>query len=66
MSASDRNASGHASLRRTVLIVALLKLACFKIEFAVALGIGSVSLFAEVCSVAGFIKGKSAIHLARV
>jgi Co/Zn/Cd efflux system component len=34
-------------LRRTVLIVALLNLAYFGIEFAVALAIGSVSLFAD-------------------
>ncbi|CAM5627793.1 hypothetical protein [Rhodanobacter lindaniclasticus] len=39
--------SGRASLRRTVLIVASLNLAYFGIEFAVALGIGSVSLFAD-------------------
>lgn len=47
MSVSDTDASSHASLRRTVLIVASLNLACFGIEFAVALGIGSVSLFAD-------------------
>lgn len=34
-------------LRRTVLIVALLNLAYFGVEFAVALAIGSVSLFAD-------------------
>jgi len=34
-------------LRRTVLIVAILNLAYFGIEFAVALKIGSVSLFAD-------------------
>ena len=34
-------------LRRAVLIVALLNLAYFGIEFAVALAIGSVSLFAD-------------------
>lgn len=34
-------------LRRTVLIVALLNLGYFGIEFAVALAIGSVSLFAD-------------------
>ena len=34
-------------LRRAVLIVALLNLSYFGIEFAVALGIGSVSLFAD-------------------
>jgi Co/Zn/Cd efflux system component len=37
----------NASLRRVVLIVALLNLAYFGIEFAVALTIGSVSLFAD-------------------
>ncbi|QYO78946.1 cation transporter [Devosia salina] len=36
-----------ADLRRTVLIVALLNLAYFGVEFAVALSIGSVSLFAD-------------------
>lgn len=35
------------NLRRAVLIVALLNLAYFGIEFAVALSIGSVSLFAD-------------------
>lgn len=35
------------ALRRTVLIVALLNLAYFGIEFTVALAIGSVSLFAD-------------------
>ena len=35
------------SLRRTVAVVALLNLAYFGIEFAVALSIGSVSLFAD-------------------
>ena len=35
------------SLRRTVLLVALLNLAYFGIEFGVALAIGSVSLFAD-------------------
>lgn len=34
-------------LRRVVLIVALLNLAYFGVEFAVAIGIGSVSLFAD-------------------
>lgn len=38
---------GHSRLRRAVLIVALLNLAYFGIEFAVALHIGSVSLFAD-------------------
>jgi Co/Zn/Cd efflux system component len=36
-----------ALLRRTVLIVALLNLSYFGVEFAVALRIGSVSLFAD-------------------
>lgn len=35
------------ALRRTVMIVALLNLAYFGVEFAVALAIGSVSLFAD-------------------
>jgi Co/Zn/Cd efflux system component len=35
------------SLRRTVVLVALLNLAYFGVEFAVALAIGSVSLFAD-------------------
>lgn len=37
----------NAALRRTVLIVAALNLAYFGIEFAMALAIGSVSLFAD-------------------
>lgn len=37
----------NAALRRTVLIVALLNLAYFGVEFAVALSIGSVSLYAD-------------------
>lgn len=37
----------NADLRRTVLIVALLNLAYFGVEFIVALTIGSVSLFAD-------------------
>jgi Co/Zn/Cd efflux system component len=37
----------HIALRRTVLIVALLNLAYFGVEFAVAVAIGSVSLFAD-------------------
>ena len=37
----------HSALRRVVLIVALLNLAYFGVEFAVALSIGSVSLFAD-------------------
>ena len=36
-----------AGLRRVVARVALLNLACFGIEFSVALAIGSVSLFAD-------------------
>jgi Co/Zn/Cd efflux system component len=36
-----------SDLRRTVIIVALLNLAYFAIEFGVALAIGSVSLFAD-------------------
>ena len=39
--------SGVLSLRRVVLIVALLNLAYFGVEFTVALSIGSVSLFAD-------------------
>ena len=40
--------AGHAaSLRRVVLVVAALNLGYFGIEFAVALAIGSVSLFAD-------------------
>lgn len=35
------------ALRRTVMLVALLNLAYFGVEFAVALSIGSVSLFAD-------------------
>jgi Co/Zn/Cd efflux system component len=37
----------NASLRRVVAIVAMLNLAYFGVEFAVALAIGSVSLFAD-------------------
>jgi len=37
----------NASLRRIVIVVALLNLAYFGVEFAVALAIGSVSLFAD-------------------
>ncbi len=37
----------EAGLRRVVIIVALLNLAYFGVEFAVALAIGSVSLFAD-------------------
>ncbi len=39
--------SDHGGLRRTVLVVALANLAYFGVEFAVALAIGSVSLFAD-------------------
>jgi Co/Zn/Cd efflux system component len=39
--------AGVTPFRRTVLIVALLNLAYFGVEFAVALSIGSVSLFAD-------------------
>jgi Co/Zn/Cd efflux system component len=37
----------NANLRRVVIIVALMNLAYFGVEFAVALAIGSVSLFAD-------------------
>jgi len=37
----------NAVLRRTVMLVALLNLSYFGVEFAVALSIGSVSLFAD-------------------
>ncbi|MFA6230762.1 MAG: cation transporter [Rhodanobacter sp.] len=47
MSKRFDDSSDHAILRRTVLIVALLNLGYFGIEFAVALRIGSVSLFAD-------------------
>jgi Co/Zn/Cd efflux system component len=42
----------YAALREAVRLVALLNLAYFGIEFAVASAIGSVSLFADsiVCS----------------
>jgi Co/Zn/Cd efflux system component len=40
-------ATTHDGLRRAVLIVALLNLGYFGIEFSVALAIGSVSLFAD-------------------
>ena len=42
-----RSAGTDASLRRAVVVVALLNLAYFGVEFAVALAIGSVSLFAD-------------------
>ena len=44
---SDGQVADHAGLRRTVLVVALANLAFFGVEFAVALAIGSVSLFAD-------------------
>ena len=37
----------HSGLRRVVVVVAILNLAYFGVEFAVALAIGSVSLFAD-------------------
>jgi Co/Zn/Cd efflux system component len=40
-------APGSTGLRRAVLVVALLNLAYFGVEFAVATAIGSVSLFAD-------------------
>lgn len=43
----DIDASLARSLRRTVLVVALLNLAYFFVEVGVALAIGSVSLFAD-------------------
>lgn len=39
--------AGHGAVRRAALTVALLNLAYFGVEFAVALRIGSVSLFAD-------------------
>jgi Co/Zn/Cd efflux system component len=39
--------TGNAALRRVVGLVALLNLGYFGVEFAVALAIGSVSLFAD-------------------
>lgn len=47
MNKESHDPRDHRHLRRTVLIVALLNLAYFGIEFAVALHIGSVSLFAD-------------------
>ena len=47
MSPSGPSAEATLGLRRVVLIVALLNLGYFGIEFAVALAIGSVSLFAD-------------------
>ena len=46
--AGDRPSEGEdTTLRQTVLLVALLNLAYFGVEFAVAIAIGSVSLFAD-------------------
>ena len=45
--ASEEHSSGEAAFRRVVLIVAALNLLYFGVEFAVALAIGSVSLFAD-------------------
>ncbi|MFM9859748.1 cation transporter [Pseudoxanthobacter sp. M-2] len=42
-----RELADNAALRRTVALVAVLNLAYFGVEFAVALAIGSVSLFAD-------------------
>lgn len=42
-----RTGSGNPALRRAVAIVAIANLAYFGLEFAVALAIGSVSLFAD-------------------
>lgn len=44
---ADPFPASDPGLRRTVMIVALLNLAYFGVEFAVALRIGSVSLFAD-------------------
>lgn len=44
---TEGQVADHAGLRRTVLVVALANLAYFGVEFAVALAIGSVSLFAD-------------------
>ena len=44
---SNAGLGGEASLRRAVVFVALANLAYFGVEFAVALSIGSVSLFAD-------------------
>ncbi|MBN8916785.1 MAG: cation transporter [Rhizobiales bacterium] len=44
---TEAEGAAHAGLRRTVLVVALANLAYFGVEFAVALAIGSVSLFAD-------------------
>ena len=45
--ANDADAGQPANLRKAVALVALLNLGYFGIEFAVALSIGSVSLFAD-------------------
>ncbi len=47
MNKSSQDTKDHGHLRRIVFIVAMLNLAYFGIEFAVALRIGSVSLFAD-------------------
>lgn len=47
MSEPVPTAAGHPTLRRVMALVALLNLGYFGIEFAVALAIGSVSLFAD-------------------
>jgi Co/Zn/Cd efflux system component len=47
MDAADIGDVRNAALRRAVAIVALANLAYFGVEFAVALSIGSVSLFAD-------------------
>lgn len=47
MPSSPHSASAATHLHRTVRLVALLNLAYFGVEFAVALAIGSVSLFAD-------------------
>ena len=44
---TEGQVADQAGLRRTVLVVALANLAYFGVEFAVALAIGSVSLFAD-------------------
>ena len=44
---TEAEGAANAGLRRTVLVVALANLAYFGVEFAVALAIGSVSLFAD-------------------
>jgi Co/Zn/Cd efflux system component len=43
----DMTQQAPANLRRAVRLVAILNLAYFAIEFAVALAIGSMSLFAD-------------------